>query len=148
MQKWFDSQSDFGARQGLDLARVLLVHGDLASRLALQTILKAGGYAVDGAATSAEALSKLDEGQYDLVLSDAGTGTRSANRKLLAYARVKDYRPATAVVTSYEPESNVRGARRRNQFSIHTENLVSLLEDVAELIGIRASRRYRPLRTA
>ncbi len=146
MQKSFHSQSVGGPPHGLDLARVLLVHGDLASRLALQTILQAGGYAVDGAATSAEALSKLDEGQYDLVLSDAGMGTLTAGRNVLAYARVKDYRPATAVVTSYEPKVNNRTARRRNQFSIYTENLPNLLGEVAELIGIRASRRHRPVR--
>jgi CheY-like chemotaxis protein len=38
------------------------VHGDLAPRLALQTILQAGGYSVDVAASPAEALTKLDEG--------------------------------------------------------------------------------------
>jgi CheY-like chemotaxis protein len=147
MQKSFQLQPEGGNPHGLDLARVLLVHGDLASRLALQTILQAGGYAVDGAATSAEAICKLDEGQYDLVLSDAGMGTHTAGRNVLAYARVKDYRPATAVVTSYKPQTYNKNNRRRNRFSIYTENLPNLLGEVAELIGIRASRRHRGLRT-
>src|SRR5664279_4804922 len=60
--------SSSGSGRALDLARVLLVHGDLAPRLALQTILQAGGYSVDVAASPAEALSKLDEGRYSLVL--------------------------------------------------------------------------------
>jgi CheY-like chemotaxis protein len=132
----------------LDLARVLLVHGDLAPRLALRTILQAGGYSVDVAATPAEAIAKLDKGKYDLVLSDTDFGSRPAGRNVLAYARVKDYRPATALVTSYEPELKFRAARRRHQISIHTENLASLLSGVAELIGLRASRRYRPLNAA
>src|SRR3954451_5639257 len=84
--------------RALDLARVLLVHGDLAPRLALQTILQAGGYAVDVAASPAEALSKLDESRYDLVLSDT-----NVSPNVLAYARIKEYRPATAQVTSWEP---------------------------------------------
>jgi CheY-like chemotaxis protein len=134
-----------GSRRPLNLARVLLVHGDLAPRLALQTILRAGGYSVDVAATPAEAISKLDDGKYDLVLSDTDFGSRPAGRNVLAYARVKDYRPATALVTSYEPQLKVRMARRRHQIAIHTENLATLLSDVAELIGLRASRRYRPL---
>ena len=137
-----------GSRRPLDLARVLLAHGDLAPRLALQTILQAGGYSVEVAATPAEAIAKLDEGKYDLVLSDAEFGSRPAGRDVLAYARVKDYRPATALVTSYEPELKYRAGRRRHQIAIHTENLASLLSDVAELIGLRASRRYRPLRAA
>jgi CheY-like chemotaxis protein len=134
-----------GSPRRLDLARVLLVHGDLAPRLALQTILQAGGYSVDVAATPAEAIAKLDEDKYDLVLSDSEFGSRPAGRNVLAYARVKDYRPATALVTSYEPELKYRAARRRHQISIHTENLASLLSDVANLIGLRACRRYRPL---
>jgi CheY-like chemotaxis protein len=129
--------------RALDLARVLLVHGELAPRLALQTILRAGGYAVDVAATEAEALSKLDEGRYALVLSDSALAGRSAIRNLLAYARVKDYRPATALITSNDPWSKTPTARRKHLISVYTENLPSLLEEVAELIGARASRRYR-----
>ena len=141
------SISEFGGRESnraLDLARVLLVHGELAPRLALKTILQAGGYAVDVAATPAEAISKLDEGRYELVLSDAEFGSRPAGRNLLAYARVKDYRPATALVTSYEPEGKRRPGPATHRISIYTENLPNLLGEVAELIGIRASRRYRP----
>jgi CheY-like chemotaxis protein len=129
---------------GLDLARVLVIHGELAPRLALQTILRAGGYAVDGAATPAEAMAKLDEGRYELVLSDAEFDSRAAGRKVLAYARVKEYRPATALITSSHLEQP-RASRRRSQLAIHTENLPNLLDKVAELIGLRASRRYRPL---
>ncbi|HUI54699.1 MAG TPA: response regulator [Bryobacteraceae bacterium] len=146
MRKSWNEPSESEGRVALDLARVLLVHGELAPRLALQTILKAGGYAVDVAATPAEAISKLDEGRYELVLSDAELGSRPAGRNVLAYARVKDYRPATALVTSYEPVKRKSG--RSHQISIYTENLPSLLGEVAELIGVRASRRYRPLRQA
>ncbi len=142
----FPSSCDGGGnRRALDLARVLLVHGELAPRLALQTILQAGGYFVEVAATPAEALSKLDEGQYELVLTDSKFGSRRGGQNVLAYARIKDYRPATAVVTSYEPAKR-HGGWRKHQISIYTENLPALLGDVAELIGVRASRRYRPMR--
>jgi len=93
---------------------------------------------VDVAASPAEALSKLDEGRYELVLSDTNVPLN-----ILAYAKVKYYRPATAQVTSYEPSRKRRPAPGRHEFSIYTENLPNLLEEVAELIGIRASRRYR-----
>src|ERR1017187_9580915 len=127
-----------GSGPALDLARVLLVHGDLAPRLALQTILQAGGYSVDVAASPVEALSKLDEGAYALVLSDT-----NVPRNILAYAKAKDYRPATAQVTSYEPSRKGQPAPGKHEISIYTENLPNLLEEVAELIGIRVGRRYR-----
>jgi len=130
----------------LDLARVLLVHGDLTSRLALQTILQAGGYSVDVAATPSEALCRLDENEYELVLCDSDLGTPDDGRKVLAYARVKDYRPATALITGSRP-APTRAAQHR--VAIHTEDLPLLLGKVAELIGLRASRRYvRQLRAA
>ena len=132
----------------LGLARVLLVHGDLAPRLALQTILQAGGYSVDAAASPSEALAKLDECEYDLVLSDAALGAGAAYRRVLAYARIKDYRPATAVVTSSQPAVHRHAGRGGHEVSVYTENLPGLLGEVAELIGVRASRRSRPLRTA
>ena len=127
----------------LELARVLLVHGDLAPRLALKTILQAGGYSVDVAGNPSEALSKLDECQYDLVLSDAQfDSTNQLGRNVLAYARVKDYRPATALISASHVLRQ-RPGRTKHLLSIYTENLPALLEEVAELIGIRASRRYR-----
>jgi CheY-like chemotaxis protein len=140
----------------LGLARVLLVQGELAPRLALRTILQAGGYTVDIAGSASEALAKLDEGVYDLVLTDQQLEDQSGF-DLLAYARVKEYRPATAFITSHQrrrgPGSahHSRGSRAtpRHNVSIYTENLPQLLERVAELIGVRASRRYRvPLRQA
>ena len=148
MSKIFRSPHFSGQALNLDLARVLLVHGELAPRLALRTILQAGGYAVDVAASPSEALAKLDEGVYDLVLTDQHFARGRAGRDLVAYARVKDYRPATAFITSQQRKRQYRAAPRSQHLSIYTENLPHLLERVAELIGVRASRRYRPLRQA
>ena len=127
--------------QGLDLARVLLVHGELAPRLTLRTILQAGGYFVDVAGSASEALAKLDTNKYALVLSDE----RPGNHNLLAYARVKDYHPATATLAPSELEFEFTRSpgRAAHEFSIRTANVPHLLEKVAYLIGLRASRRYR-----
>jgi CheY-like chemotaxis protein len=141
----------------MNLARVLLVHGELAPRLALRTILQAGGYSVDVAGSASEALAKLDDGVYDLVLTDQQLEKDQSGFDLLAYARVKEYRPATAFITSHQKRRGPSRAHQargtlsgsRHNISIYTENLPQLLESIAELIGVRASRRYRvPLRQA
>jgi CheY-like chemotaxis protein len=137
----------------LSLARVLLVHGELAPRLALRTILEAGGYTVEVAGSTSEALAKLDEGIYELVLTDQQLEKGQAGFDLLAYARVKEYRPATAFITSHQRRRGPGRAHQpramrpssRHNVSVYTENLPQLLERVAELIGVRASRRYRLL---
>src|SRR3954453_9257426 len=94
-----------GSNQSLDLARVLVVHGELAPRLTLQKLLQAGGYAVDVAGSASEALAKLDANQYELVLTEPSPG----NHYLLAYAKVKAYQPATATITGSEGEFRPRG---------------------------------------
>src|SRR5579862_8208543 len=80
---------------GYDLARVLLVDDDPTSRLTLKTVLEAGGYHVDSAASAAEAVGKLDEGEYELVLSDLQMESPEAGLKVIGHARMMDYKPAT-----------------------------------------------------
>jgi len=148
VQKLIRSPRFSGHPVKLELARVLLVHGELVPRLALRTILQAGGYAVDVAASASEAFLKMDEGTYDLVLIDAQFERGRSGADLLAYARVKAYHPATAVITSQKRKNPFRTSRSSQRVSIYTEDVSHLLESIAELIGVRASRRYRPLRQA
>lgn len=131
--------------RGLDieLARVLLVDDDPASRLTLQTVLEAGGYRVDSAASAAEAVGKLDEQEYELVLSDLQMESPEAGLKVIAHARMMDYKPATAIVTT--SQSSVPAKERR--VLIKPVDIPGLLGKVAQLIGERASRKiHREMR--
>jgi CheY-like chemotaxis protein len=120
----------------IELARVLLVDDDLTSRLTLKTVLEAGGYAVDAAASAAEAVGKLDERQYELVLSDLQMESPEAGLKVLAHARLMDYKPATALVTTYQN----RKMNARQPVFVEPEDLPGLLSKVADLISQRAAR--------
>jgi CheY-like chemotaxis protein len=128
--------------QEYELARVLLVDDDPATRLTLKTVLAAGGYGVDTAASAAEAVGKLDEGEYELVLSDLQMESPEAGLKVLAHARMMEYKPATALITSYSDGAS-NPARRSNSLLIEPEDIPGLLSKVAELIGERATRRLR-----
>jgi CheY-like chemotaxis protein len=128
----------------LALARVLLVDDNPTARLTLQTVLEAGGYRVDSAASAAEAVGKLDEREYSLVLSDMEMESPFAGLKVLAHARMMDYKPATALVASCQDGIAVEG---RPDMLIEPEDVPNLLEDVASLIGERCARRlHRELR--
>src|ERR1039458_1111561 len=135
-------------RKSLELARVLVVDDELSSRLTLQTLLEAGGYSVDVAGSAARgcsaylSFSKRDQGQYDLVLSEAEVESPQAGRQVLSYARVKPYQPATALVTAYrEAKASRYPVGDEQQVSINAENVSALLGQVADLIGLRAQRR-------
>jgi len=123
-------------RRDVELARVLLVDDDLASRLALQAVLEAGGYFVDSAASAAEAVGKLDERQYELVLSDLQMESPEAGLKVIAHARLMEYKPATAILTTY------RTTRPDDHppYLIESEDLPNLLGKIADLISQRAAR--------
>jgi CheY-like chemotaxis protein len=120
----------------LELARVLLVDGNPTSRLTLKALLEAGGYFVDSAATADEAFGKMDEAQYELVLSDLGMESPQAGLEVLAHARLMEYQPATAILTSYHNAP----AERSKPVLISPEDLPGLLDKVADLISNRAAR--------
>jgi CheY-like chemotaxis protein len=130
------------AGRGLELARVLLVESDVASRLTLQTLLRACGYTVDVAASAAEAIGKLDEGAYELVLADSHMESPETGRRMLAYARRKDYKPATAMIRKHR-DGNAREDRRKSsrRMLVEAEDVTTFLSQVAELISLRATRR-------
>lgn len=136
--------------RGLNLARVLLVDDDLTSRLTLQTVLKAGGYHVDAAASASEAVQKLDEHEYELVLSDLRMESPEAGLKVLAHARMMDYKPATALITTYQDAKGRTVSRNAaGTVLIEPEDLPGLLSRVADLISERATRKVeRALRHA
>ncbi len=127
-----------------ELARVLLVDDDPTSRLTLQTVLEASGYHVDSAASAAEAVGKLDEQEYQLVLSDLQMESPEAGLKVLAHARMMDYKPATAIVTTYQ---NARSPQSTPQKQARTlvkpEDVPGLLAKVANLISERAARKVQ-----
>jgi CheY-like chemotaxis protein len=131
-----------------DLARVLLVDDDPTSRLTLKTVLEAGGYHVDSAASAAEAVGKLDEGEYELVLSDMQLESPKAGLQVLAHAKIMNYKPATALITTYQ-NHRPAGSDNRNSMLIKPEDVPGLLSKVATLISERATRRMeRELRLA
>jgi len=119
-----------------EIARVLLVDDDPASRLTLQTVLEAGGYSVDSAASAAEAVQKLDHQQYELVLSDLQMESPQAGLKVIAHARMMDYKPATALVTAYRNGAS----ENKSSVLIEPQDVPGLLSKIAELISGRATR--------
>jgi CheY-like chemotaxis protein len=129
------------------LARVLVVDDDPTSRLTLKTVLEASGYNVESAASAAEAVGKLDEGEFELVLSELQLESPEAGLKVIAHARLTDYKPATALIHSYKDAKpiDVRGL----SVLIEPEDIPGILGKVADLIGGRATRKLeRELRLA
>ena len=127
-----------------ELARVLLVDDDAANRLTLKTVLQAGGYSVDSAASAAEAFGKMEESEYELVLSDMQMESPEAGLGVLKHARMMAYKPATALITASRDSSRVG-----TSVVVEDEDVSGLLSKIADMISLRASRRLaREMRLA
>jgi DNA-binding NtrC family response regulator len=83
--------------------RLLLVDDDLAVLLTLKAVLEFHGFEVETAASTREALSRLESSTYQMVISDLRMETEDAGLKVILAARLQSYDPATALLTAYPP---------------------------------------------
>jgi hypothetical protein len=65
-----------------------------------------------------------------------------AGLKVLAHARMMEYKPATALITAYQ-DFHPDMARHQKSLLISPEDVPGLLGKVADLIAERATRRMR-----
>jgi CheY-like chemotaxis protein len=121
------------------LARILLIDGNDTSRMTLKAILEAGGYDVIHTTTTVDAVDRLNETTFELVLCHADGGTPEIDPAVLSYARFKDYEPATALLHTVHcsVESEEDGVVR-HEILVEPQNVPDLLDHVASLIGSRA----------
>ena len=73
------------------------------------------------------------------MLSDLQMESPEAGLKVLAHARTMDYKPATAIVTTYQNSKPVNQAH----MLIKPEDIPELLGKVANMISERAARKMR-----
>lgn len=123
--------------QDLELARVLLVDDNPTSRLTLQAVLQAGGYFVDCAVSASEAVSLMDHSQYALVMTDLQDENPEASLEVLAHARLMEYQPATAILTT---QSTKLPSGSNRPTLVEPQDVPGLLTQVADLISQRAAR--------
>jgi len=66
--------------------RILLVDDDLAVLLTLKAVLELNGFEVETAASTAEALARLESGVYHMVISDLRMETDEAGLEVIRAA--------------------------------------------------------------
>lgn len=111
--------------------RILLVDDDLPVLLTLKAVLELHHFEVDTAASAREAVKKLVEHEYQLVITDARMETDDAGFHVVRAARKQPYNPATAMLTAY-PHSSTHwkqeGAQSLLVKPVGTEDLLRQIE--------------------
>jgi CheY-like chemotaxis protein len=88
--------------------RILLVDDDLAVLLTLKAVFELDGFEVETAGSSAEAFARMESSVYQMVISDLRMETENAGLQVIRAARRQAYRPATALLTAYPPDTEER----------------------------------------
>jgi DNA-binding response OmpR family regulator len=111
--------------------KILLVDDDLAVLLTLKAVLELNEFEVHTATSAADAETKLGDGVYQLVITDARMETDDAGLQVIRAARKQTYNPATALLTAYPPTNGVwstDGAQSLLVKPIGTQDLVRQIE--------------------
>jgi DNA-binding response OmpR family regulator len=111
--------------------RILLVDDELAILLTLKAILEMNGFEVETAASAKEAVTKLDGGAYQMVITDMRMENETSGYEVIRAARRQEYRPATAILTAFPSLSSdwkQEGAQSLLVKPVGTEDLLRQIE--------------------
>ena len=114
--------------------RILLVDDELAILLTLKAILEMNGFAVETAASAAEAKQKLSGSEYDMVITDMRMETENSGYDVIHAARQQTYNPATAILTAYPSLGTEWQARGAQSLLVKPVNTPDLLRQIEALL--------------
>ena len=81
--------------------RILIVDDDMAVLLTLKAVLELQGFHVETASSTTEALQKMQNGVFQMVITDVRMESEDAGFEVVRAARLQSYDPATAMLTAY-----------------------------------------------
>jgi DNA-binding response OmpR family regulator len=113
--------------------RMLLVDDELAILLTLRAILEMNGFEVETAASAREAERKMNNGLFEMVITDMRMESETAGYNVIRAARQQAYDPAIAILTAYPSlgsEWQMEGAHSLLVKPLNTEELVRQLESL------------------
>jgi DNA-binding NtrC family response regulator len=122
--------------------RILVVDDEAAARLTLEKVLQMNGFAVETAGSLAEALVKLNDGPYHMVISNLARESETAGLELVRAAQDTDYNPAIALLSQSIQRNGTPLANERVYVQLeNTNDLVRQIE--ALLISHEDQKRGR-----
>ncbi len=131
--------------------RILLVDDELPILLTLKAILEMHGFEVETAASAGEAIRKLDQHSYHMIITDMKMETETAGYDVIRAAREQPYDPATAILTAYPTlgsDWHSQGAQSLLVKPVGTEDLLRQIEALLIAHEDQKQKRAAPARMA
>ena len=123
--------------------RILVVDDEPTARLPLEKVLQMNGFEVETAGSLAEALVKLNDGPYHMVISNLAGESETAGWEVMRAAQATDYNPAVALLSQSIQRNGT--AQAEQSVYVQSENTRDLLRQIeALLIAHEDSKRGRP----
>jgi DNA-binding response OmpR family regulator len=123
--------------------RILLVDDDMAVLLTLKAVLEMHGFEVQTAQSVADATEKLVTGSYQMVISDMRMETETSGWQVVRIARDQPYRPATAILTAYPPDSADWHDRGAGSFLVKPVGTRDLVRQIEALLVTHEDEKQR-----
>ena len=111
--------------------RILLVDDELAILLTLKAILEMNGFEVETAASAKEAIAKLGNTTFQMVITDMRMENETSGYDVIRVARQQEYHPATAILTAFPSlgsDWKKEGAQSLLVKPVGTEDLLRQIE--------------------
>ncbi len=114
--------------------RILLADDELAILLTLRAILEMHGFEVETAASAHEAIGKLAEGEFHMVITDMRMEHETAGYDVIREAKQQKYNPAVAILTAYPSLGSDWKSRGAESMLVKPMNANDLLRQIEALL--------------
>lgn len=114
--------------------RILLVDDELAILLTLKAILEMHHFQVDTAASAGEAIQKLQEGVYEMVITDMRMENEKSGYDVMQCAKRQPYSPAVAILTAFPSLGSDWKGKGAHSLLVKPVNTDELLRQIEHLM--------------
>ena len=114
--------------------RILLVDDELAILLTLKAILEMNGFEVETASSAREGIKKLQNGTFNMVITDMRMEHEAAGYDVIRAAKQQPYNPATSILTAYPSLGSEWKSEGAQSLLVKPVNTGDLLRQIEALL--------------
>ncbi len=121
--------------------RILLVDDEPAILLTLKAILEMNGFEIETASSAREAVHKLADSVFQMVITDMRMETETAGDDVITAAKQQPYNPAISILTAYPALGRDWKNKGAQSLFVKPMNTPELLRQIEALLIVHEDRK-------